>query len=103
MTAPTSEEPSASHVEAVGLSSVSYSYPGCAPFIKGCSLDLPRGTRCLLIGANGAGKTTLLQVVAGKYMVAQESVRVLGRSPFHDLVRTIMKLNYSHRCTTQTA
>ncbi|PNH03149.1 ABC transporter I family member 19 [Tetrabaena socialis] len=74
--------------EGIGLDAVSYAYPGCAPFIKKCSLDLPRGSRCLLIGANGAGKTTLLQIVAGKYMVAKESVRVLGRSPFHDLQLT---------------
>ncbi|EFJ50121.1 hypothetical protein VOLCADRAFT_80390 [Volvox carteri f. nagariensis] len=82
------EGPTSSQAEAVGLSSVSYSYPGCVPFIKGCNLDLHRGSRCLLIGANGAGKTTLLQIVAGKYMVAQDSVRVLGRSPFHDLKLT---------------
>ncbi|GLC35441.1 hypothetical protein PLESTB_000206800 [Pleodorina starrii] len=88
MAAPVVEGPSTSQAEAVGLSGVHYSYPGCAPFIKGCNLDLPRGSRCLLIGANGAGKTTLLQIVAGKYMVAQDSVRVLGRSPFHDLQLT---------------
>jgi ABC-type molybdenum transport system ATPase subunit/photorepair protein PhrA len=41
----------------------------------------------LLVGANGAGKTTLLQILAGKYMVGQEMVRVLGRPPFHDMVR----------------
>ncbi|GIL64543.1 hypothetical protein Vafri_18444 [Volvox africanus] len=88
MTTTLSEGPSTSHVDAIGLSSVSYSYPGCDPFIKGCDLDLPRGSRCLLIGANGAGKTTLLQIVAGKYMVSQDSVRVLGRSPFYDLQLT---------------
>lgn len=71
---------------AVGLQGVQFSYPGCPPFIKGCSIALPKGSRCLLIGANGAGKTTLLQIVAGKYMVGKESVLVLGRSPFHDLV-----------------
>ena len=31
------------------------------------------------------GKTTLLQLLAGKYMVGQEVVRVLGRPAFHDL------------------
>ncbi|KXZ47294.1 hypothetical protein GPECTOR_36g20 [Gonium pectorale] len=80
--APSTSQPA---VTAVGLQSVSYAYPGCEPFIKTCSLDLPRGSRCLLIGANGAGKTTLLQIMAGKYMVAKDSVRVLGGSPFHDL------------------
>jgi hypothetical protein len=32
-----------------------------------------------------AGKTSLLQVLAGKYMVGQETVRILGRPAFHDL------------------
>ncbi len=71
----------------IALNSAQYAYPGCAPFIRDCTLNLPRGSRCLLIGANGAGKTTLLQIVAGKYMVPQDAVRVLGRPPFHDMVR----------------
>lgn len=33
------------------------------------------------------GKTTLLQLVAGKYMVGRDSIRVLGQSPFYDMVR----------------
>jgi energy-coupling factor transporter ATP-binding protein EcfA2 len=49
------------------------------------SLTLPRGSRCLLCGANGAGKTTLLQILAGKYMVGQDVVRILGRPAFHDI------------------
>lgn len=28
-----------------------------------------------------------MQVVAGKYMVDQQAVRVIGRAPFHDTVR----------------
>ena len=47
-----------------------------------------RGSRCLLLGANGAGKSTLLQLLAGKYMVGQDTVRILGRPAFHDLVLT---------------
>ncbi len=38
----------------------------------------------LVIGANGAGKSTLLRVLAGKHLVPQEQVRVLGRAAFHD-------------------
>jgi ABC-type uncharacterized transport system ATPase subunit len=40
--------------------------------------------------ANGAaaGKTTLLQLLAGKYMVPKQVIRVLGESPFYDMVRT---------------
>src|SRR5262249_43174973 len=33
---------------------------------------------------NGAGKTTLLHILAGKHMVPEDKVRVLGRSAFHD-------------------
>jgi len=47
------------------------------------SLKLPRGSRCLLIGANGAGKTTLLKILAGKHMVGRDQVLVLGSPPFH--------------------
>ena len=32
-----------------------------------------------------AGKTSLLQVLAGKYMVGQDAVRILGRPAFHDI------------------
>lgn len=52
--------------------------------IKNFSLELPRGSRCLLSGANGAGKSTLFQILAGKSMVAEDKVRILGRPPFHD-------------------
>jgi CCR4-NOT complex subunit CAF16 len=54
--------------------------------LDGVDLDVPTGARCLLIGANGAGKTTLLRVLAGKHLVAAETVRVLGRPAFHDTV-----------------
>jgi CCR4-NOT complex subunit CAF16 len=37
----------------------------------------------LLIGSNGVGKTTLLKILAGKHMVGEDQVRVLGQPPFH--------------------
>lgn len=40
---------------AVVLNNVQFVYPGCGPFLKDVSLELPRGSRTLLIGANGAG------------------------------------------------
>jgi CCR4-NOT complex subunit CAF16 len=70
----------------VQLQDLQFSYPGCGKFLKGVSLDLPRGSRALLLGANGAGKTTLLQLIAGKYMVGRDSIRVLQQSPFFDMV-----------------
>ena len=51
---------------------------------RGLSLSIGRGERCLLVGRNGAGKTTLLSVLAGKHMVAEAEVRVLGSPAFFD-------------------
>jgi ABC-type uncharacterized transport system ATPase subunit len=36
-----------------------------------------------------AGKTTLLQLIAGKYLVGREVIRVLGSSPFYDTVSAL--------------
>ena len=75
-------------VPSVSLNDVNFTYSSARDAsIKGCSLHLPRGSRCLLVGATGAGKTTLLQLIAGKYMLGKEAILVLGRPPFHDMVR----------------
>jgi len=54
-------------VQGVHINGLGFSYPGQTgppgeAFIQGCNLEIPRGSRCLLVGANGAGKTTLLHV-----------------------------------------
>jgi hypothetical protein len=67
------------------ICNLAYSYPGGEQILSDFSLDLPAGSRCLLSGANGAGKTTLLQILAGKTMVSEDCVRVIGRPPFHDI------------------
>jgi CCR4-NOT complex subunit CAF16 len=48
------------------------------------TLGLPKGARCMLIGANGAGKSTLMNVIGGKHMVEKGSVQVLGKHAFYD-------------------
>lgn len=71
--------------DAIVVRALEFGFPPGAPVLRGVSLTLPRGSRCLLTGANGAGKTTLLQVLAGKYLVNEDTVRILGRPAFHDL------------------
>lgn len=53
--------------------------PVCGHVLR--STELPSGMHACPV----AGKTTLLQVLAGKYMVGQDVVRILGRPAFHDI------------------
>src|SRR5437763_10275318 len=70
---------------AIELRGLTFRYPGAdAPVLRDLSLAVPRGARCLLLGANGVGKSTLLRVVAGRHLIAPDDVRVLGRPAFHD-------------------
>ena len=48
------------------------------------NMELPKGARCMLIGANGAGKSTLMNVIGGKHMVEKGSVQVLDKAAFYD-------------------
>jgi ABC-type bacteriocin/lantibiotic exporter with double-glycine peptidase domain len=46
---------------AVSVERLTFSYPlASEPTVRGLSLDLPPGSRCLLIGANGAGVWQLI-------------------------------------------
>uniref|UniRef100_A0A061RZU5 CCR4-NOT complex subunit CAF16 n=1 Tax=Tetraselmis sp. GSL018 TaxID=582737 RepID=A0A061RZU5_9CHLO len=58
--------------------------PGIPPVVKDMNMKLPPSSRVLLVGPNGAGKTTLLKTLAGKHMVPETMIRVLGSSAFHD-------------------
>lgn len=70
---------------AIAVSSLTFAYEqGAPPALIDVDLDVPRGRRCLLLGANGAGKTTLLRVLAGKHMVPHDQVIVLGKEAFDD-------------------
>merc|ERR1711966_434819 len=74
--------------KAVNISDLSFKYPNeyyDNPYvIHNATLQLERGTRCLLLGANGAGKTTLLNIAGGKHMHALPAVQVLGQPSFHN-------------------
>jgi CCR4-NOT complex subunit CAF16 len=70
---------------AVVVKNLTFAFPTSDTIVEDLSLELPKGSRAILCGANGAGKTTLLQILGGKYMVGQDTVRLLGRPAFHDL------------------
>jgi len=59
-------------------------YVNMPPVLQGVSINLERGTRCLLLGSNGAGKTTLLNIAGGKHMHGINNVQVLGQPSFHN-------------------
>ena len=56
---------------------------GIPPVVSDMTMQLPKGSTCLLVGPNGAGKTTLLKILGGKHMVPKTAVTVLGQPPFH--------------------
>jgi len=73
---------------AVALRNFSWTYSSSkarTPQLQNLSFELPRGARCLLVGANGAGKTTLLKMLGGKHLVPRGEVQCLGYDAFHDI------------------
>jgi branched-chain amino acid transport system ATP-binding protein len=51
---------------------------GTARIINGVSLAVPRGERHAIIGPNGAGKSTLFNLVSGRHVLTQGSIRLHG-------------------------
>jgi len=80
---------------AITVRDLTFRWPGDGRLaLSDLTLDIERGARCLLVGANGAGKSTLLEVLAGRHMVSEGAVHVLGRDAFADtsLVRQVTYL-----------
>lgn len=77
---------------AVDVRDLTYSFANArTTALEHCTLQLPRGTRCLLIGGNGAGKSTLLRLLAGKRL-ANCNIRVFGKDVFNECPRGITYL-----------
>jgi len=67
------------------LRNMSYAYGAGAPLsLKGCSLQIHRGQRVLLVGANGSCKSTVMSILGGRRLVPAGGADVLGRDAFHD-------------------
>ncbi|SRR5258708_2921002 len=72
-------------MSAISVENLTYYYGPSKPALLNLSLDVPKGSRVLLIGANGAGKSTLLQVLAGKRMMPKGmKVTILGQDVFRN-------------------
>ncbi|KAK3209938.1 hypothetical protein GRF29_44g1132867 [Pseudopithomyces chartarum] len=66
----------------IDVKNLSYAFPDGSSGLKEVFLELPPGSRTLLIGANGAGKTTLLRLLSGKRMAPAGTVHIAGVDPF---------------------
>ena len=84
----------------VEVNNLSYAFPDGSSGLKDVILNLPPGSRTLLIGgissfpreaqvaktniplANGAGKTTLLRLLSGKRLAPSGTVSIAGVDPF---------------------
>ncbi|PGH14445.1 hypothetical protein AJ79_03088 [Helicocarpus griseus UAMH5409] len=66
----------------IQVQGLNYKFPDGSAGLADVSLNLPKGSRTLLIGANGAGKTTLLRLLAGKRLSPHNTVLIGGVDPF---------------------
>jgi CCR4-NOT complex subunit CAF16 len=66
----------------IKVQNLSYKFQDGSSGLTNISLNLPPGSRTLLIGANGAGKTTLLRLLSGKRLAPANSILIGGVDPF---------------------
>ncbi|KAL1959992.1 hypothetical protein VTO42DRAFT_660 [Malbranchea cinnamomea] len=66
----------------IHVKGLNYTFPDGSIGLRDISLDLPLGSRTLLIGANGAGKSTLLRLLSGKRLAPHGTVKIGGVDPF---------------------
>ncbi|EXJ79647.1 ATPase [Capronia epimyces CBS 606.96] len=66
----------------ISVTGLSYKFVDGSLGLRDVSLELPAGSRTLLIGANGAGKTTLLRLLSGKRLAPSQTIRIAGVDPF---------------------
>ncbi len=85
--------------KAISVTNLTFSYDAktLPPTLRNLNLTLPKGSRCLLLGANGSGKSTLLRLISGRHLAKPEGcITVLGLNAFRDT-----RLNF-HRSYLET-
>lgn len=69
----------------IQIDDLTFSYPNSSnPVLRNINISLPQRSRTLLLGSNGCGKSTLLKLLAGKHMICDSNVKVLGKDTFKD-------------------
>lgn len=68
----------------ISVKDLSYTFQDRRLGLHNILLELPPGSRTLLIGANGAGKTTLLRLLSGKRLAPAGTVSISGLDPFKE-------------------
>ncbi|KAF9481957.1 P-loop containing nucleoside triphosphate hydrolase protein [Pholiota conissans] len=73
-------------MSSISIANLTYAYNAfSSPSLVDINIDLPKGSRTILVGANGAGKSTLLQLLAGKKLVGDGAdVRIKGQDVFRN-------------------
>ncbi|RAH72757.1 putative ABC transporter [Aspergillus aculeatinus CBS 121060] len=72
------------HLPSIEVRNLSFKFPDGSSGLTDINLNVPSGSRTLLIGANGAGKTTLLRLLSGKRLAPTDTITVAGKDPFKD-------------------
>ncbi|KAI9797747.1 MAG: CCR4-NOT regulatory complex component [Candelina submexicana] len=68
----------------IDVKDLNYLFPDGTSGLQDVILNLPPGSRTLLIGANGAGKTTLLRLLSGKRLAPTGTISIAGIDPFKE-------------------
>lgn len=77
---------------AIAIDDLHFSWDSGASVLAGCSLEVPAGEFCMLLGTNGSGKSTLLRVLAGLLDAPQGTIQLqkpvgfVFQNPDHQLV-----------------
>ena len=85
--------------DAVVLNTLSYAYSGHRPIVSDISLTLPKGSRCLLLGANGAGEPLWSYAIlhARLICISGHEGKALRASPSHAMLQATQTQLLHHR------